>query len=375
MSTLTLGTATARPGEIVTGWFDAVTLPTGGTDRLPVLIAQGREPDGPVIWLTTGIHGGEHTGLIVIHNLLTPDLPAVLRGTVVVVLALNPAGLRTKQRLPYYLQTDPNRLFPTPIKDQKDLEGLDSEDKPRSEIEEAYQRLYDAIVASGAACLLDLHNAWVGSIPFAFRDPVFYRKERGPGPTRAQARQLQTRVGEMLDAFGFTTVNEFVATDYVNKNLHRSVSGSVLNGARIPAATIELGSWMHIDRGVVEACCAGLRNVMRWLGMLPGGMEPIEGIPVIRPGYPVRRHVHPYAPQAGIVHRLARPGETVHKGQPLARLTDIFGQPVVGQDGLLRSEHNGFVMAWHHGVVVYQGDPVMDLAIPDEGDLVVPYPD
>jgi predicted deacylase len=73
----------------------------------------------------------------------------------------------------------------------------------------------------------------------------------------------------------------------------------VLNGAQIPAATIELGSWMHIDPYVVRACTCGLRNVMRWLGMLPGDPDPIEGIRVLKPAYPVRRHIFPYAPMTG----------------------------------------------------------------------------
>jgi predicted deacylase len=375
MPPLTIGTATARFGEIVAGWFHAVSLPTGGSDQLPVLIAQGKEADGPVMWVTTGIHGGEHTGLIALHDLITPDLVSRLRGTLVAIPALSPGGLRTKQRLPYYLQTDPNRLFPAPGKEIGGRDNGGTRDKPGSEVEETYRFLYECIVESEPACLFDLHNAWFGSMPYAFRDPVFYRKGRAPGLSRGDAQKLLKRVSDLLEVLGLTIVNEFVADDYVSKNLHRSVSGSVLNGAGIPAATLELGSWMHVDRGIVEACCAGLRNVMRALDMLPGEMEAIEGVPVIRPGYPVRRHVHPYAPTAGIVHHLARPGDAVRTGQPLARLTDIFGGPAVGEDGLLRSEYDGFVMGWHHGVVVYRGDPIMDLAIPDEGELVVPYPD
>ena len=78
----------------------------------------------------------------------------------------------------------------------------------------------------------------------------------------------------MISALGFTVVNEFVADSYLDKNLHRSVSGSVLNGLGIPAATIELGSWLHIDDGVVAACNAGIRNVLRWAGLLDGEREP-----------------------------------------------------------------------------------------------------
>src|SRR5688572_1739163 len=121
MPALTIGTAAARPGEITYGTFQAVSLPTGGQDDFPVIIAQGKQ-DGPVMWVTSGIHGGEHTGIITIHQLITADLVNDLRGTVIAVPVLSPGGLRTKQRMPYYLQADPNRLWPKPDTYRREVE-------------------------------------------------------------------------------------------------------------------------------------------------------------------------------------------------------------------------------------------------------------
>ncbi|GAB4477881.1 MAG: succinylglutamate desuccinylase/aspartoacylase family protein [Anaerolineae bacterium] len=362
---LTVGSAVARPGEIVTGWFDAISLPTGGADRFPVIVAQGRA-DGPTAWITTGIHGDEHTGLLSIHHLITPDLVYRLRGTLVAVLSLSPAGLRIRKRIPYYTTDDPNRLFPEP--------GSDGFGEALG-LEGAYRRLFAKIVATRPAFLLDLHNAWIGSIPFIFRDPVFYGRLGGVSRSRREAEALQARVGDLVAAFGFTVINEFVASSYVDRNLHRSVSGAVLNGGGIPAVTVELGSWMHIDRGVVGACAAGMRNVLRHAGMLDGDPEPIAGIPLIRPGYPVRRHMHPKAPASGIVQPLVSEGESIEAGQPVARLVDIFGEPVGMDGGLLRTEHSGFVIGMPHGVVRYAGDPVLGLAIRDDSDLIMPFPE
>ena len=366
MTRLSVGSARAEPGQIVTGWFDGVDLPTGSADRFPVIMAQG-DPEGPVFWVTASIHGGEHSGLVVAQRLATPQLVAELHGTLVIIPTLNPAGLRTKERQPYYHAGDPNRLFPEPNGDSREENGS------ANGLEAAYRRLYAAIEGSGASYLLDLHNAQIGSLPLIFRDPVFYHRRLGKGLTRVQAQALQQRLGEMLDAFGFSVVNEIVVDSYLRKNLHRSVSGSVLNGLGIPAATVELGSWMHVDANVVEACLAGLRNTLRWAGMLPGNPEPIDGIPLISRAGPVRRCIHPTAPCAGIVHHLARPGDRVEVGQPLARITDIFGQPL-GGDGLLRSEYEGVVIGWQHGVVRYEGEAIMIMAVPDDSDLVLPYP-
>lgn len=368
MASITVGTATARAGEIIKGWMEGAGLPTGGTDRFPVMVAQGVE-EGPVFWVTASIHGGEHAGLIATQRLLTADLVRDLRGTLVVVPTLNPAGLRIKERSPYYYSGDPNRLFPEPRRT-----GNENGDDVIPGLEEAYERVYRAIKASGAHSLLDLHNAQIGSLPMVFRDPVFFHRSRSAGLSRREATALQEKVGGMLAALGFTVINEFAADSYITKNLHRSVSGAVLNGLGIPAATVELGSWLHIDSGVVEACLAGLRNTLRWAGMLPGDREPIAGVPIIEPGYAVRRHYGPHAPLAGISHQLVRPGERIEPGMPLVRMTDIFGDPLGPDDGLLRSEWEGYVIAWQHGVVRYQGEPIMVLAIRDESDLVVAYP-
>lgn len=367
MERITIGSATAAPGEIVTGWLDAVGLPTGAADRFPVILAQGREA-GPVFWVTAGIHGGEHAGVVAAHQLVTPALVDDLRGTLVVIPALNPSGLRTRERSPYYYHNDPNRLFPDP-------EGEENGDDTSSGgLEAAYARLYRLIEETKPAALLDLHTAQISSLPMVFRDPVLYHRRRGRGRTRAEAEALQARVGTLLGAFGFMVINEFAAESYLSKNLHRSVSGAVLNGLGIPAATVELGSWMHLDVGVVEACVTGLRNALRWAGMLGGAMEAAEGIAYVHSDGPVRRHMAPRAPEAGLAVPLVRPGERISRGQPLAKLVDIFGQPVGAGDGLLLSEHDGFVLAWQHGVIRYEGEPVMMLAIPDDSEMVVAYP-
>lgn len=369
MPGLTIGTAAAKPGRITTGWLDHIPLPSGDADRFPVMIAQGKS-DGPVFWVTTGIHGTEHTGPIVVHELMTAELVRSLRGTVIAIPTLNPSGLRTKQRGPYYGNGDPNRLFPKP---GQVLKKPGTDERPLSDLELAYARLYDVIVETHPVGLLDLHNASIGSIPFSLRDPVFFYTNRGKSPSQQRATALQARLGELARAIGLTAINEYAADSYAAQNLDRSVSGSILNGAGIPALTIELGSWMHVDPGIVQACLAGLRNALRWAGLLDGSPEPIEGVPVVKPSFAVRRADSVYAPETGIVHHLVRPGEMFSKGQPLARMTDVFGGPIAPDDGLVRATADGFVYGWSHGVVRYRGETIMTLAIRDTEEMLVPY--
>jgi hypothetical protein len=365
-TSIQVGTARSQPGEIVYGQFDAVPLPTGGMDSFPIIIAQGRMGKGPVLWLTANIHGGEYDGLAVIHQIVRPDLLADLKGAVIAVPTLSPAGLRIGERSPYYLRgKDPNRLFPG-------LPGADDNEDvfPPSALELAYKRLYERIDAT-ANYLIDFHNYGIRSIPFAFRDPIFYREARD----KPVARKLQQTVGDMLNALGLTVVNEYASDRYLQMDLHRSVSGAALNRGRIPAVTIEVGGQLTVNVSHVQAVVIGVRNVMRWAGMLPGPVEPMPAVPIIKPGYPVRRTTHPRVPEACIIHHLVQPGDSVRAGDPVARMVDIFGRPVGTKDGLLRTEYDGFVMGLFPGIAFYPNEAILGLAVLDDGELILQIPD
>lgn len=360
-ASIQIGTARSQPGAITYGTLDAVPLPTGGTDSFPIVIAQGKDGPHPILWLTGNIHGGEFDGLATIHHLITPELVEQLTGTLIAVPTLNPAGLRTHERSPYYLHgRDPNRLFPA-------MAGTvdDSEVAFPSALETAYTRLFERIAAT-ADYLIDLHNYGATSIPFAIRDPVLYRD----GREKALARKLQDTVGEMLQAMGLTVVHEYVSDQYLKLHLHRSVSGAALNTGRIPAITVELGGQRVVNASHVRAAAASIRNVMRWAKMLPGDYEPIRDVPVLDLGYPVRRVQHPRVPQACIVHHLLEPGTRVRRGDPVARAVDVFGRPIEG-NGLLRSEFDGFVLGLYSSLAFYPNDAVMGLAVRDDTNALV----
>jgi predicted deacylase len=363
---ITVGTAVAKPGTIQYGRWEALSHPTGHIEFLPVLIAQGKQ-EGPCLWLTAGIHGPEQAGPAVLYRLITQELVDRMRGTIVAIPALNPAGLRTSKREPYHADEDPNRLWP----DGKPEKPQDPDKDPPTSLERAYKRLFDEIAAS-AAYLIDYHNAWTGSISFSFRDRVLYRTDQDAEKNKAEAEALAARQDEMLRAYGHTVIREFPAEKYVNEKLHRSTSAAAMFVAKIPGFTVELGTGHMPDWAIVAASAAGTRNVMRWAGMLDGEMEPIEGIQVVDAGFPVRRCQTPRVVEACVVLHLVEPGDLVSAGDPVAEVRDVWGRPI--GDGLLRAEYDGFVIGRSHGIYYYPGDAVLSLAIRDEAPLIAPYP-
>jgi hypothetical protein len=364
--TIVIGDARSSPGKISRGTWEAFEHPTGLKEFLPVILAQGFE-EGPCLVLSAGLHGPEHSGPMVLYRLLTEDLVGRLRGTIVALPALSPAGLRTMSREPYHDGQDPNRLWP----EGRPRRRPDPDVEPPTPLETSFARLF-AELTPRASGWIDFHNAWIGSIPFILRDRVLYRETGDLDSQRAEAHRLADRLVEMSRAFGFTTVNEFPAEKYTSEKLHRSTSGAALMAGGVPALTVELGSGPVPDTTIAAAAAAATRNVLRWAGMLADPPEPLTGIPVIDPGFEVRRRNAPRVPSACVALPRVEAGDRVSPEDPIADLFDIWGRPLDPPE--LRCGYEGFVLGRRHGIYFYPGQPVAVLAIRDDLPLVAPYP-
>ncbi len=347
-----IGTVAVSRGERATGYLEVADLPTGGTERLPVIVARG-ERAGPTLWITGGVHGNEMTGIAAVQDVLADGVPDGLAGTVVCVPTCNPAGLRRLERTSYYHDDDPNRFFPDSTADRV---------RPRRVQELIDQRLYDAIVDSADA-LLDFHTAQVGSMPFVIRDRVLYGTQRD----EQTARTLAARLDYLARTVDLPLVTEYPTAEYEDRNLHRSTAGAVLNDAGIPALTLELGSFDVVEEENRAAGVAAAYRAMIGLGMLeavPSRIDASRGLeaPV---EFPARRYVGPHASRSGFVRHRVAAGDVVERGDPVADVVDPHGEVLE----TLESEHDGYVLG-RRPPVVYENDPVASMAVRDEGELV-----
>jgi hypothetical protein len=354
---MNVGTAEAEAGDIDTGWLGVTDLPTGGTERLPVVVAEG-EREGPTLWLTGGVHGDEATGVAVAQDAVRDDLPARLAGTVVVVPVVSPAGLRRNRRETYYGDDDPNRHFPDPES---------SSTRPPSVQERIDERLYEAF-ADSADALVDLHTAQVGSLPFVIRDRVLYGERRD----EATATDLAAELDRLVSAFGFPVLTEYPPAEYVEESLQRSTAGAALNAAGVPAVTVELGGHSRVDEGLRRAGVEGVDAVMAELGMVeeaPDAVTVTDGtVPDAPVEYPVRRALHPTTETAGLVRHRVEAGDVVDAGDVVADVVTPYGEHI----DAVESEHDGYVVARREGLAVYEGDHLLSMAVRDDGDLVAP---
>ena len=376
---IALGSASAAPGTLDRGRLPVTELPTGGAERLPVVVANGAS-DGPTLWLTGGVHGDEATGVAVVQDAVAAfdERLSDLAGAVVAVPVVSPAGLRRNARETYYADEDPNRHFP-----DADAESA----RPPKLQERIDARLYAAITGhtpdettefavetvgtnAVADALIDCHTAGVGSEPFAIHDRVLYGDRR----SESEAAALSEELGRLIDAFGLPVVREYPAAEYVEENLQRSTAGAVLNEAGIPAFTAELGAHSVVDDALLEAGVAGVFGVAVELGLLASGDVPESvgapgvGVDPAPVDFPVRRFRGPTTDDSGVVRHRVAAGDAFAEGDVLARVVDAAG----AERATVRADSDGYVLGRNEGLAVYEGDPIGSLAVRDDGDLVVP---
>jgi len=366
LKSITIGTAKSEPGKLTYGFIDVMELPTGTSDRIPVMIAQGKE-DGPTFFLTANIHGNELTGVAVVHDVVNEDLVKELKGTVVAIPTLNPTSLRLYQRYPEYQDEDPNRQFPEGRFAKPDE---DDEDKKFPKPYEQVAKILYSIFKEYADYHLDLHNHSLRSVPYSIIDRVFYENE----DEIEEAKILAEKQLGMVEAFGAGAMitADFPPKKYINLKYHRSFSGAVLNSLRIPAFTVELGSNNVLLPEIIAGSVKATRNVLRWAKMLDSPMEEITEYTVPVPEYRLRRIEHPRAKQSGIIRLLVGPGEKVKKGQAIASITDIHGRPL--GEGVIKTEHDGYMIALRDQMTIYPHQGVAEMGIEDKDDILAPMP-
>lgn len=111
--TLTVGSASARPGSLARGFIAAGELSGAIKIEIPVIVINGAKP-GPVFWVNAAIHGDEPEGPLACILAQGRIDPAKLSGAVVMVPVMNPLAFSAAERgNPLDTFTyDMNRIYP-----------------------------------------------------------------------------------------------------------------------------------------------------------------------------------------------------------------------------------------------------------------------
>ncbi|HKJ24348.1 MAG TPA: succinylglutamate desuccinylase/aspartoacylase family protein [Myxococcota bacterium] len=306
------------------------------TRRLALLEARSGRP-GPLVWLTAGIHGDEVGGIVVVQELFRRlRRRPLLAGRLAAFPLLNPFGFDAASRRIPSTEEDLNRSFPG--------------DPAGTFAERMAHLIHSRIVGDAPALVLDLHNDWIRSIPYALIDPR---------PASEAGRTAYARARAAAAATGFPMVDEQV--EGVSRAMLRStLTGCLLEGG-VAALTLELGGAHVVDEGHVASGLAAVWRVLADLGVVEPDADapPAPALPGRYRGRMLRYGHRPYPSHAGIVRFRVGPGDFVRPGTPIAAVQDLFGRNVE----LLRAESEAIVLGHADSSIAVPGVPLVAMAL------------
>jgi len=288
--------------------------------RLPLMMIQSANP-GPVVWLTGCIHGDEVIGMVVIQEIfkIIKKQP-LIKGSIYAFPLMNPIGFETSSRNITLSKEDLNRAFPG--------------NKLGSLAERIAEKIFPTISQTRPSVVIDIHNDWQNSIPYVAIDP-------DPGQAHQEVYE-QTRW--FAQQTGFLVVRD---TDEIQHTL----SDSLIHFG-VPALTIELGESYVINEINVEYGVRSIQSILAGLGMMAGNSEMFYH-PNARDfaGKILTYSQQPTSSSSGIIRFLLKPGDSIRKDQPFARIYNPFGKV----QETLCARRDGIVLGHSDSAVAFPG--------------------
>lgn len=319
-ASLTIGSASARPGQSASGFID-VPAGSDAATRIPISIVRGSQ-SGPTLALIAGTHGSEVAPIVALQRVRAMIDPAALRGTVLIVHVANmPSFLG---RTVYYSPIDGknlNRVYPG---------------KADGTVSERIAYAITNQIIERADFLVDIH---AGDGNESLRPYTYW----SPLGLNARADSIAR---EMALAWG----SDHIVIDTVRP---RDPKASVYtqNTAHIrgkPALTTEAGYLGVAAEEMVQRNVDGVFRLLRYFRMLPGDVELVR-----QPLFFERTEVL-RSPATGVWHPRVERGQSVQKGALIGVLTDFFGD----KQAEIRAPFGGIVLYVVGTPAMSQGEPM-----------------
>jgi len=296
--------------------------------RLPFMAVESGTA-GPVVWLTACGHGDEVGGIVVIQELFRRiRRKPLVKGALYAFPLMNPLGFETTSRHIGLNEEDLNRSFPGSA--------------TGSMAERIAAKITATILETKPTLVLDLHNDWINSVPHTLLDS-------DPGPEHKRAYATATVCAART---GFAVVRD---TD----KLKTTLSYSLLK-QDVASLSIELGESYIVNEENIAYGVHSIWNVLAHLGLVEPGGEPFA--------YPLPEAVanrvldysdKPLSSTSGIVRFLARPGNVVAEGAPIAKVYNAFGK----LQETLTAARDAIVLGYSDSSVAFPGTPVMAFGV------------
>ena len=308
-----IGGTTVAPGKIGSISLPISDLSAGMQANLEVRVFHGKRT-GPTIFVSAAIHGDEIIGTEIIRRVMKKLKPGRMAGTVIFVPVVNMFGFITHSR---YLpdRRDLNRSFP----------GAE-----KGSLASQLAHIFSTEIIGYCSLGIDIHsaalhrynlpqiriasgNAELKDLALEFGAPVMIEAELRPGSLRALARE-----------------------------------------AGVDMLLMEAGEALRFDEYSVLTGVNGILRVLKKLKMIETKRLGKRGAPSAQ----ATRTLWLRSSKGGICRLVAPSGTKVHAGDPVAHISDIFGE---GEEEVT-SPIDGIVIGHSNLPVVNQGDALLHIA-------------
>jgi predicted deacylase len=318
--TLTVGTASAKQGELQKGVIRGIELNTTTSIDIPVLVMNGAK-EGPTLLMVSTQHGIEIQGIEVILKIMREKIsPKELRGAIIGIPVENPLAFMHHQYLSWI--------------DNLDLGGGGSKSPLTADQSQgtATERLAHALwneAWNKADLVLNIHCN-------VRPDSLFFTEINVGNPSTRE------KLERMAKVFGVTNVVESIPID---EDAPDTLSNLAVKSG-VPDMLIELIDGRWISEPSTSVGVKGILNIMKEFGMIDGKIEPQENIIVI-PGI-CRAHGIIRANRGGLIRFKKRPGEFLKKGDVFAEIYNLYGDVLETQ----KSPVDGYIWAYPCGDIL-----------------------
>ncbi len=302
--------------------------------RLAVMTAEAART-GPTVWLTACAHGDEVGGVVIIQEIFRQlKRKPLLCGEVRAFPLMNPLGFEVGSRHITMGGEDLNRSFPG--NQHGSLAGRIA------------ATIFQEILQTGPALVLDLHNDWRNSIPYTVIDP---RRKSANREAYARTRRFARCTGLLLVEESSKSPESLVS--------HRTLTGSLLL-RDIPALTLELGEAYVVNETNVAYGVQVIWNLLSELSMVATQEKPFE----FEMHRDFRRRFLSYSDgtlssTSGIIRFLVKPGDVIDADQPVAKIYNAFGKLLE----TVVSAQRAVVLGHSDSSVAFPGVPVVALGL------------
>jgi len=311
---LTLLGQEIKPGASATINFNLAKLYTTSSVEVPIIIERAKEK-GPVVLMTSGIHGDEINGVEIVRQIIAKKINKPKKGTIICIPVLNIFGFLDMKRA-FPDGRDLNRVFPG---------------NPRGSLASRFAYQFVKKILPVADFCLDFHTGGASRFNVA---------QTRVDPTDVVARQY-------ADIFNapFTLHSKIIPKSY----------RSTCSRLGIPILLFEGGKSKVSDRAIAREGVQGAMRILDHLEMLEDSFEvpiPEKEAVLIEATRWLR------AKYSGLLHTKVSCGQFIEKGQKIATITDPYGRfrhPV-------NTPREGYVINVNEASLVYQGDAIFNIS-------------